>query len=123
MKLETDQNSLAQFGRKNNVALTGIPKIVKDNELGENVLKICNNIDVNVRSSNTKACHRSGKLDQQKYKKIIMFINQKNVKNILINKKNLKNFNNRGRNFSDGTKIFAKKNITPINESTEFHCR
>ena len=51
-----------------------------------------------------------------------MFINQKNVKNILINK-NLKNFNNRGRNFSDGTKIFAKKNITPINEFTEFHCR
>ena len=38
-----------------------------------------------------EACHRFGKPDQQKSKKmVIIFINQKNEKNVLFSKKKLK---------------------------------
>ena len=61
MKLESDQNSLAHCGRRNNAVLTRIPEIVKGNELEDVVLKIFNDIDANVQSSNIEICHRFSK--------------------------------------------------------------
>ena len=69
MKLESDQNSLAHCGRRNNAVLTRIPEIVKGNELEDVVLKIFNDIDANVQSSNIEICHRFSKPEQEKSKK------------------------------------------------------
>ena len=69
MKLESDQNSLAHCGRRNNAVLTRIPEIVKGNELEDVVLKIFNDIDANVQSSNIEICHRFSKHEQEKSKK------------------------------------------------------
>ena len=69
MKLESDQNSLAHCGRRNNAVLTRIPEIVKGNELEDVVLKIFNDIDANVQSSNIEICHRFSKAEQEKSKK------------------------------------------------------
>ena len=87
LKIESDQNSLIQYGRRNNAVLTGIPETVKDNELEDVILTFFNDIDVNVQSSDIEVCHRFDKPDQQKSKKtIIRLINRKNAKNVVVNK-------------------------------------
>ena len=75
VKLESDQNSMAQYGRRNNVVLTRIPEIDKDNKIRE--------------------LYIFDKPGQQKSKKtMIRFVNA------LINNKKLKNVNNGGHKCS-----------------------
>ena len=75
MKLESDQNSMAEYGRRINVFFNSIPEIVKDNKLENVNLKISNVIHSDIENYNP------GK--QNSKKTIIRFVNA------LINKKNL----------------------------------
>ena len=58
---EENSNSLGQFGRSNNLEITGIPDDVDDHNLEEKVIEILDKIDVNVSSKDIEACHRIGK--------------------------------------------------------------
>ena len=54
-RLEDNLNSLDQYGRRNNIALSGIPEYVADEAT---VTSILVDIDVDVDSNALKACYR-----------------------------------------------------------------
>ena len=57
ISLEENSNSLEQYGRRNNLEITGIPDDVFDQNLEEKVIEILDKIDVNVYRKDMEACH------------------------------------------------------------------
>ena len=49
--IEENNNSLEQYGRRNNIEITGIPESVEDQKLEETVVKVLNTIDLNVSTN------------------------------------------------------------------------
>ena len=86
---------MAQYGRRNNVILSGIPESVSEDVLEESVISVLSDIDVLVESQNIEACHRFGKPDRDKSQKaIVCFVNTKNCKKVLFNQKKLSSIDN-----------------------------
>ena len=87
----TSTNNLEQYGRRNNIVISGIPDSVDINHLEESVTEILSDIDVKVTSNDIEACHRIGKKNNRIYstKTIIRFVNRKHAKKALFNKKKL----------------------------------
>ena len=54
--LESDQNSLEQYGCRNNIENIGIPDTVPDQNLEKKVVDILNEISVNVSPNDIEAC-------------------------------------------------------------------
>ena len=125
VKLETKQNSLAQYGRRNNTVISGIPDSIDDNNLENTAISMVSNINVNIEENDIKLCHRFGKPDatSKSKKTIVRFVNRKNFNKIFENKKKLNENNNGKHNFREGTKIFVSESLTPMNESIAFNCR
>ena len=69
MPLEINGNHLEQYGKRNNLEITGIPDDVSDENLEEKVIQVLSEIQVNVSSSNIEACHRIGKSKNSSKKK------------------------------------------------------
>ena len=61
MPLEINGNHLEQYGKRNNLEITGIPDDVSDENLEEKVIQVLSEIQVSVSSSDIEACHRIGK--------------------------------------------------------------
>ena len=61
MSLEINGNHLEQYGKRNNLKITGIPDDVSDENLEEKVIQVLSEIQVSVSSSDIEACHRIGK--------------------------------------------------------------
>ena len=55
-------SNLEQYGRRNNIIISGISDSVDVNQLEESVTEILTDINVNVASNDIEACHRIGKL-------------------------------------------------------------
>ena len=85
--LESKHNDLAQYGRRNNLVFSGIPENVPDSNLESTVLSVLLEIDLQVESRYTEACHRIGKPSSKKQKTIVRFVNRKNCEKVLANKK------------------------------------
>ena len=85
--LEENLNSLDQYGRRNNIALSGIPECVADDALVATVSSILSNTDVDMNSNALEACHRFSKPEKTtKSRKIIVrFTNRKYCKQALLN--------------------------------------
>ena len=84
-KHESDHNSLPQYGRSNNVALSGIPESVSEDILEESVISVLADIDVFVERHYIEACNRFGKPDRQKSQKNnCAFCEQKKLQESLI---------------------------------------
>ena len=90
LNLESEHNSLEQYGRRNNIEITGIPDSVPDQNLEEKVVDILNEIIVNVSPKDTEACHRVGVSKNSSKKTIVGFINRKHAKKALLSRKNLR---------------------------------
>ena len=60
---------MEQYGKRNNLEITGIPDDVSDENLEEKVIQVLSEIQVNVSSSNIEACHRIGKSKNSSKKK------------------------------------------------------
>ena len=90
---ESSTNNLEQYGRRNNIVISGIPDSVDINHLEESVTEILSDIDVKVTSNDTEACHRIGKKNNRinSTKTIIRFVNRnrKHAEKTLFNKKKL----------------------------------
>ena len=54
VKFETEQNSLAQSGRRSNIVFTGIPESLDDNNLDNTVISMMSDINVNIEVNFTK---------------------------------------------------------------------
>ena len=63
VKLEREQNSLAQYGRRNNIVISGIHDSIDDNNLDNTVISMMSDINVNIEENDIEACHRFGKSD------------------------------------------------------------
>ena len=66
---ESAVNALEQYGRRNNIVVSGIPLHVSDRDLKETVISVLFDIEVNVSPNDVEACHRIGKTDSNKSKK------------------------------------------------------
>ena len=78
--LEENGNLLEQYGRRNNLEITGISNEIEDVDLEGKVIEILDKIEVNVSSKDIEACHRIGKSRDNSKKTIIRFVNRKYVK-------------------------------------------
>ena len=123
ISLEVGGNLLEQYGRRNNLEMTGIPDDVEDEDLEEKVIKILDKIEVNVTSRDIEACHRVGKSRNNSKKTIIRFVNRKFAKKALVNRKSLKNIDKSSIGLSNSSDIFINENLTPTNSKLAFHCR
>ena len=65
-KYESDHNTLAQYGRRNNVIVSNIQNYVSDVTLEKSVISVSANIDVYMKRQNIEACCRFCKADKQK---------------------------------------------------------
>ena len=90
IEFETSTNKSEQYGRRNNIIISGIPDSVKTEDLEESVTKVLSDIDIKVTTSDIEACHRVGRSDNKigSTKNIVRFVNRKNAKQALYNKKN-----------------------------------
>ena len=96
-------NQVEQYGRRNNIVISGIPDDVADDDLENAVTSIMEDVDVIVQNGDIEACHRIGKSDQKtsSKKNIVRFINCKYCKKAIVNTKNLVNINSEMKyNFS-----------------------
>ena len=84
LTLESEHNSLEQYGRRNNIQITGIPNNVPDQNLEEKVVDILNEISVDVSPKDIEACHRVGVSKNNSKKTIVRFINRKHAKKELL---------------------------------------
>lgn len=83
-----------QYGRRNNIEISGISNDIEDDMLEDKVIKILGKIDVNVEEKDIEACHRLPPTKRDKTKKtIIRFVNRKVAEKSLSNKKKLQNIN------------------------------
>ena len=87
LTLESEHNSLEQYGRRNNIEITGIPDNVPDQNLEEKVVDILNEISVDVSSKDIEACHHVGVSKNNSKKTIVHFINRKHAKKALTSRK------------------------------------
>ena len=69
ISLEINGNHLKQYGRRNDLEITGIPDDVSDENLEEKVIQVLSEIQVSVSSSDIEACHRIGKSKNSSKKK------------------------------------------------------
>ena len=59
-------NALEQYGRRNNIVVSGISGHVSKRDLEETVISVLSDIEVNVSANDVEACHRIGKPDRNK---------------------------------------------------------
>ena len=120
VSLESSVNQVEQYGRRNNIVISGIPDDVADDDLENAVTSIMEDVDVIVQNGDIEVCHRIGKSDQKTSSKktIVRFINHKYCKKALVNRKKPININSEMKyNFSRNNKIFINENLTHANES------
>ena len=123
VSLESSVNQVEQYGRRNNIVISGIPDDVADDDLEDVVTSIMEDVDVIVKNGDIEACHGIGKSDQKTSSKktIVRFINRKYCKKALVNRKNLVNINSEMKyNLNRNNKIFINENLTHANESIAF---
>ena len=73
--LDSNHNMLEQYGRRNNIEITGIPNTVQDNELENKVIEIFDAIGVEANLADFEDCHRVGKSKNNFKKVIASFVN------------------------------------------------
>ena len=122
LSLESSVNQVEQYGRRNNIVISGIPDDVADDDL-EDASSIMEDVDVIVQNGDIQACHRIWKSDQKTSSKktILRFINGKYCKKALVKRKIFININSKMKyNFSRNNKSFINENLTRANESIAF---
>ena len=58
VNLEKELSKNEQYGRRNNVEISGIPNQISDQDLKENIVKICKDSDINIALMDIEGCHR-----------------------------------------------------------------
>ena len=114
LTLESEHNSLEQYGRRNNIEITGIPDSVPDQNLEEKVVDILNEISVNVSSKDIEACHRVDVSKNSSKETIVRFINRKHAKKALISRKNLR------KSSSSNCNVFINEDLTVKKKRNRF---
>ena len=86
VELERQHHKLEQYTRRECLDFSGIPNSVAPKDLENFILRLLQEIDINLDKSRIVACHRLGKTDRT----IVKFLNRKDAENVYPNKKKLK---------------------------------
>ena len=117
--LEINQNMLEQYGRRNNIEVSGIPDSVEDNCLEEKVISVFTSIGIDVKS---KLVIELEKVEIfQKKKTIVRFTNRKFAKQALYNRKKLKSIDKSTLGLTND--VFINENLTPVNNRIAYYYR
>lgn len=125
ISLETEQAQLNQYGRRNNVELTGIPESISNENLESKVIEILREIDVKVMPSEIEACHRLGKLHRNAKgprRTIIRFVNRKACDKIMANKKHLSGIDKKKLRLGPN-KVYANYSLCPAYRHLWWNCK
>ena len=123
VSLESSINHIEQYGRRNNLVISGIPDDISDSDLEDTVTDLMKDVDVNIQRNDIEACHRIGKSDPRTASKktIVRFVNRKHCKKALISRKKFATINTEVKyNFSRNNKIFINESLTNANESLAY---
>ena len=85
VNLEKQLSKNQQYGRRNNVEISGISNQIPDQDLEENI-KICKDLDINISPMDIEGCHRLpiGRNTTNTMKRVIMkFANRKHSEAML----------------------------------------
>lgn len=123
ISLESDHNSLEQYGRRNNIEVSGIPDNVRQNDLEDKVIEVVSAINVEISKEDIEACHRIGKSHNNlKKKTIVRFTNRKVAKSALYKRKHLQSMDKSSIGLQNA-EIFINENLTAANNKIAFNCR
>ena len=87
VNLESKYNSLEQYGRRNNLEISGIPDSIEQSNLEDKVVQIFDKIGVNLSNNEIEACHRIVKSKNCSKTIIVYLINREECKSALLNRK------------------------------------
>lgn len=113
VSLETELDILNQYGRRENIELTGIPKNIPQENLEDLVIDILRFMGLHINSYDIAGCHRISKASV-----IVRFLNRKHAIESLQNKKHL---NGCKRKF--GYSIYIHENLCPSYKSIYEKCK
>ena len=114
LTLESDHNLPEQYGRRNNIEITGIPDSVSDQNLEEKVVNILNETSADVSPKDIVECNCVGVPKNSSKKTIVYFINKRHAKKALISRKKIRN------NSSSNCYVFINENLTVQNNEIAF---
>ena len=120
--LESKCNSLEQYGRRNNLEISGIPDSVDQIDLEDKVVEIFDKIGVDLSNDEIEACHRIGKSKDNSKTRIIRLVNRKKCKSALFNRKKLRNIDTSSINLPNA-QIYINENLSPANQALAFYGR
>ena len=120
--LESKCNSLEQYGRRNNLEISGIPDSVDQTDLEDKVVEIFDKIGVDLSNDEIEACHRIGKSKDNSKTTIIHLVNRKKCKSALFNRKKLRNIDTSSINLPNA-QIYINENLSPANQALAFYGR
>ena len=125
--LERNHWQNAQYQRRNNIEIVGIPSEVGDSELENKVCDIFNSINVKVMPEEIEACHRlpyAKKEDRSKpQRSIVKLMNRKKCESAMKNRKKLKDVDKSTLDFPSETKIFLNDNLCPYYRGIYGKCK
>lgn len=99
-----------QYGRLENIEISGIPTRVVDYELEDVVVGIANDIEVGIEAADISACHRLG---GDRGDVIVRFVNRKAADAMFSNASKLKNLDLSALLGDDHPPIFVNANLSP----------
>ena len=115
VQLEIKNNSLEQYGRRNNLEIEVIPTSISDDELEKTTVGILNSMNVNLDSSDVEACHRIGRSKDGKPKKtIIHIINWNSARRLYSTEKKLSLVDINDDEIQLKNKVFVNENLNSI---------
>ena len=120
--LESKCNSLEQYGRRNNLEISGIPDSVDQTDLENKVVQIFDKIGVDLSNDEIEACHHIGKSKDNSKTTIIRLVNRKKCKSALFNRKKLRNIDTSFINLPNA-QIYINENLSPANQALAFYGR
>ena len=76
VSLESSINQVEQYGRRNNIVISGIPDDISDNGLESTVVDIMKDVDVDINSSDIEACQSKlvNKIGEQQVRKLLFVL-------------------------------------------------
>ena len=115
VSLELSIDLFEQYGRRNNIVISGIPDDISDNDLeSSTVTDIMKDVDVDINSSDLEACHRIGKSDRRTAckKTIVRFTDRKYCKKAFLKRKTFATINTlTNYNFRRNNQIFINESF------------
>lgn len=109
-----------QYGRLENIEISGIPAKSNDSELEDIVIGIANDIDVDVESCDISACHRLGR---DRGDVIVRFVNRKLADAMFRNAPKLKGLDLSGLLGAAHKPVYVNPNLCPELKSMRWKAR